>query len=272
MALSVVDLYRDVLPQTNCGECGYPTCLAFAGMVVSEKLPLANCPHIGTSRLAECQQELDQQYATGKWLKRDMAADALQWAKVKSTSMDFKDLAPRIGGRLAERDSQKVLELPYFNTVVRITKDEVTGANGGAMNRWEQVFIYNHLAQGGRREPTGIWKGLVEFPNTVSKIKTMREKIEAPLTLRFTGKRDQLLEAAQAVGGLRLDREDSSADLAIVFRPLPMVPVVLAFWDAEEADGFDAKVKLLFDETITEHLDIESILFLSERLVQLLGV
>ncbi len=32
MPLSVVDLYRDVLPQTNCGDCGYPTCMAFAGI------------------------------------------------------------------------------------------------------------------------------------------------------------------------------------------------------------------------------------------------
>ena len=29
MALSVVDLYRDILPKTNCGDCGYPTCMAF---------------------------------------------------------------------------------------------------------------------------------------------------------------------------------------------------------------------------------------------------
>jgi CO dehydrogenase/acetyl-CoA synthase gamma subunit (corrinoid Fe-S protein) len=27
MALSVVDLYRDILPQTNCGDCRYPTCM-----------------------------------------------------------------------------------------------------------------------------------------------------------------------------------------------------------------------------------------------------
>ena len=32
----------------------------------------------------------------------------------------------------------------------------------------------------------------------------------------------------------------------------------------------DIYQKLLFDETISEHLDIESILFLSERLMQLL--
>ena len=27
MALSVVDLYRDILPQTNCDDFGYPTCM-----------------------------------------------------------------------------------------------------------------------------------------------------------------------------------------------------------------------------------------------------
>ncbi|MBF0230052.1 MAG: DUF3786 domain-containing protein [Desulfamplus sp.] len=38
----------------------------------------------------------------------------------------------------------------------------------------------------------------------------------------------------------------------------------LLFW--EEGDDFDADVKLLFDEMIIYHLDIESIMFLSESL------
>ena len=45
---------------------------------------------------------------------------------------------------------------------------------------------------------------------------------------------------------------------------------MLMFWDEIKSDGFDAEVKLLFDETITQHLDIESIMFLSERLKDLL--
>jgi hypothetical protein len=61
-----------------------------------------------------------------------------------------------------------------------------------------------------------------------------------------------------------------SADVALLFRPLPRIPILLLFWDQDEAERFDARVKLLFDETIVEHLDIESILFLSERLRQLL--
>ena len=53
----------------------------------------------------------------------------------------------------------------------------------------------------------------------------------------------------------------------MIFRPLPRIPVMLHFWDSDPAEGFEADVKLLFDETIIEHLDIESIIFLSERLL-----
>lgn len=113
MALSVVDLYRKVLPRTNCGDCGFPTCLAFASMVVS-------------------------------------------------------------------------------------------------------------------------------------KVKSMRAHVEEP------------------IGDVGSDFPD--ADAALHFFALPRVPLLLLFWDAEPAEEIGARAKLLFDETVTVHLDIESILFLSEHL------
>ena len=100
MAMSVVDVYRDVLAKTNCRDCGFPTCLAFAAKVVSEKYPLANCPHIAADVLARCEIELAEQYSQGKWLKRDMAEDALQWAKSRAASLAVEDLPARIGGEL----------------------------------------------------------------------------------------------------------------------------------------------------------------------------
>lgn len=270
MPLSVVDLYKDVLPKTNCKECGFPTCLAFAGMVVSEKHPLSNCPHIEPEVLERCQSELDEQYASGKWLKRDMAQDALEWAKERAASMKIEDLPDRIGGELIHKNNDDALELPYFSDSIIISKEGITKKNGSDLTRWEQVFIYNHMAQGGRKFPTGLWKGFVEFPNTVSKIKSMVDHVEAPLVEKFTGKLDALLAAAKRIGGKDQTEEIKSADLSLLFDPLPRIPVMLLFWDEEEEEGFEAKVKLLFDETIVEHLDIESIVFLSERLGQLL--
>ena len=270
MALSVVDLYRDVLPQTNCGDCGFPTCLALAGMVVSEMHSLENCPHLDRKVIDRCSAELAEQYKEGKWLKKDMADDALKWAKERSASMEIEDLPGRIGGKIRIMEGEAVLDLPYFTSSVLISKKGISPGDAFDLTRWEQVLLYNHMAQGGIRMPTGKWKGLVEFPNTVSKIKSMVNNIETPIIETFRGKGDELKAAAKKIGGVEVPREQSAADLAFRFLPLPRVPVMLMFSDEDEKDGFPAEIKLLFDETITEHLDIESIMFLSERLRQLL--
>ncbi len=270
MALSVVDLYRDVLPKTNCGDCGFSTCLAFAGMVVSEKHPLKNCPHLDPVVVERCNVELNEQYRAGKWLKRDMADDALAWAKERLASMEIKDLPSRIGGCLEVQGGETVLVLPYFNSTVWITDGAITKGDGSDLTRWEQVLLYNHLAQGGSRMPTGQWKGLVEFPNTVSKIKSMVDKVEIPLIQAFKGRGEALRAAAEKYGAEEVPEDQHSADMALIFKALPKVPVMLMFTDQDLDDGFPGSVKFLFDETIITHLDIESIMFLSERIKQML--
>lgn len=271
MPLSVVDLYTQVLPRTNCRDCGHPTCLAFASMVVSEQLPLAACPHLCAQTVARYQPILDAQHAQGKWTKRDLAADALQWARERSAGMRLEDLPARIGGRLVRTaDGQPALELPYFTDTVLIRPDGIQKKDGTPLNRWEQVFIYNHLAQGGSALPAEDWRGLEQIPNTVSKIKSMQRHVEAPLVARFRGRLAALGQAARALGAKEVTGRVGSADAAFRFQPLPRIPLLLLFWEEAPADGLAAGVKLLFDATITEHLDIESILFLSERLRQLL--
>ena len=270
MALSVVTLYRDVLPKTNCGDCGFPTCLAFAGMVVSDKHPLSGCPHLSEEVVERCNAELEQQYADGKWTKRDMAEDALIWAKERSASMELKDLPDRIGGTLLETDSGLTLKLDYFNGYVLIDSKDIVHSDGTPVTRWEKVLLYNHMAQGGSKTPTGNWKGFGDFPNTVSKVKTMFGQVEKPLVECFHGRMDRLRVAAARIGGKEMTGEANSADVAVYFAALPRLPVLLLFWDEDLSDGFSATARLLFDETATDHLDIESMVFLGERLRQLL--
>ncbi len=45
MALTGLDIYKQ-LPKTNCGECGLPTCLAFAMQLAAKKTSLDKCPHV----------------------------------------------------------------------------------------------------------------------------------------------------------------------------------------------------------------------------------
>ncbi len=45
MALSGIQIYK-MLPQTNCKDCGFPTCLAFAMKLAAKQADLDKCPHV----------------------------------------------------------------------------------------------------------------------------------------------------------------------------------------------------------------------------------
>jgi len=49
---NVLDIYR-LLPGTNCRECGYPTCMAYAARLREGKAELAQCPHLWQHPYAE---------------------------------------------------------------------------------------------------------------------------------------------------------------------------------------------------------------------------
>jgi len=43
--LSGIEIYK-YLPRTNCGECGFPTCLAFAMKVAQKQVEISLCPYL----------------------------------------------------------------------------------------------------------------------------------------------------------------------------------------------------------------------------------
>jgi acetyl-CoA decarbonylase/synthase, CODH/ACS complex subunit gamma len=52
MALTGIQIFK-LLPKTNCKECGYPTCLAFAMALAAGKAELEKCPTISAEARAE---------------------------------------------------------------------------------------------------------------------------------------------------------------------------------------------------------------------------
>jgi acetyl-CoA decarbonylase/synthase complex subunit gamma len=52
MALSGIQIYKK-LPQTNCKDCGFPTCLAFAMKLAAKQVELSLCPHVSEEAAAE---------------------------------------------------------------------------------------------------------------------------------------------------------------------------------------------------------------------------
>jgi acetyl-CoA decarbonylase/synthase complex subunit gamma len=52
MSLSGIQIYK-MLPKTNCKECGFPTCLAFAMKLAAKQVELSACPYVSEESKAE---------------------------------------------------------------------------------------------------------------------------------------------------------------------------------------------------------------------------
>jgi len=52
MAMTGIEIFK-LLPKTNCKECGFPTCLAFAMALASGKTELDKCPHVSEEAKAK---------------------------------------------------------------------------------------------------------------------------------------------------------------------------------------------------------------------------
>lgn len=67
MALTGIQIFK-LLPKTNCGECKYPTCLAFAMALASGKAEIDACPHVteeSRSQLSEASAPPIRQISMG---------------------------------------------------------------------------------------------------------------------------------------------------------------------------------------------------------------
>ena len=52
MAMTGMAIYK-MLPKTNCKDCGFPTCLAFAMQVAAKQKALTDCPHLSDEAKSE---------------------------------------------------------------------------------------------------------------------------------------------------------------------------------------------------------------------------
>ncbi len=82
---------------------------------------------------------------------------------------------------------------------------------------------------------------------------------------------DLFIDSLDLFSGAHVERRPadrfSTADDAIVLRPLPLVPLMIAYWRPE--DGFESTLNLFFDRTAEVNLGAEAIYMLTQGLVQM---
>jgi len=262
---TVLEILR-ATPRTNCGECGYPACMAFAVACATGAAPLSLCPYIRAEGLdTRCAQgEDEREYAKAGASIAETAL--LKDLREKIRHVDLQARAVWIGAEAVQEGGETALVLPYLGRFIKISAGAMEDPQKGEPDPRDQILLYNYIFFGGKGGLSGEWVGLESFPNSISKVVTLRKYTEDKLATAFTGKVSALGEAGRRLGGRPV--EPCHADLCMVIPVLPMVPVQILFWDADEEDGFPARAKVLFDSRALSFLDIESLIFATERMAE----
>jgi hypothetical protein len=123
MAITVMEVLKK-LPRTNCGDCGQPTCLAFATQVIKEGEDLKKCPYLdgGAATLVEA---VRAQQAAGVGRRRESLAISLEVLQDKVAPLDFAALAPGLGAVYGAEAGRPYLSLLYFGHRLQVFKDEL---------------------------------------------------------------------------------------------------------------------------------------------------
>ncbi len=109
MGLTGIQIFK-LLPKTNCGECGVPTCLAFAMNLASGKAELDKCPHVS-------QEARDQ-----------LASESAP--PIRPLTIGTGDYAVKAGGETVMFRHEKTFVSPPGFAVVVTTEEDDTSVQG----------------------------------------------------------------------------------------------------------------------------------------------
>jgi hypothetical protein len=262
--LTPIHLYR-LTPKTNCGECGFASCLAFSTQVVVGQADLDSCPYLEEKELGAFRAQLADQLQAGIGVKREGFEKALQFLRREILKWDLSNIAGSVGADYLEADGKPALKLIYLGREVLVTADDISAPDSEeALNPYEKILLYNYVI-GGAVEPSGVWVGMESLPNSISKIKSLRAHCQEPLAQESIGKMQRLSSAIQGIGG-EVSLADEKVDFAAEFQILPKLALRILWWDEDEREDFRAETKFLFDSKVLDVLDLESLLFTCEQL------
>ncbi len=250
---NVIEIVK-LTAKNNCKQCGFPTCMAFAVSVSAGNCAISLCPYIKIPQAVSVVSPVD----SDSLLLREL--------KARARAADIASLAEGLGANLVVYQGRPALRFCYLGSDITLSADFIGYETGLELDPRDQILLYNYLFFAGSGPLSGNWIGLESLPNSISKVSTLRRYAEGRIASFFAGKKEQLKAACLSINAMPFP--DCHADLCMVVPVLPKVPMLLYFWDEDRDEGFESRVKIVFDARVMDFLDIESIVFAAERMVE----
>ena len=151
-------------------------------------------------------------------------------------------------------------EIAAFGAIARLSWPDLSFESPSPLLMtfpWRLIALH-HLAMAGGAEPGEDWVSYRELPDGLFYANTITREIEEPLARLFGTDPAAFLAAGASLGGTSL----RLADVALLFHPLPRVPVVFALW--REDEEFPAKVKVLYERVGAAGLPLQDLRVVAE--------
>ena len=252
--MTPLELYKH-LPQTNCGRCLLPSCLAFAAGVVAGSKKLKQCPYISREQqehLAEALQPRDK-IAPDQARFIDRLID-----KIKT--VDFDKIAPIIGA--TSSNGHLVIN--------SLGKDFFIDQQGGLHSEchiipWVKAPMLSYVTNTTHQPITGEWITFRELNGGIEWQGLFTSRCERPLQKLADDHPDLLGDIIDLFMGRQTTAFD--ADIALTLHPLPHFPILICYQAPEE--DLESQLTIFFDACCGVNLHIKSIYTLCAGLVHM---
>jgi len=250
------EIYR-LLPQTNCGECALPNCLAFSAAVIKGQKSLAECPYIKSAD----KEQLANRIGIREDFSRARGED-LKILQSRVSNIDFSTKAEPLGAKFV---SGKL-------AVKSLGKDFFIDTNGNVTSEchthvWMTVPLLSYIIHSSGENITGRWVPFRELKDGGPMNPLFVQRGEKPLKKLLDSNSELLGDLISMFSGERADNSLFSSDIALSLYPLPKVPVLICYWNPE--GDMDSDLNIFFDVSAEKHLNIESIFSLGVGLVMM---
>jgi len=162
--LSPIDVYM-LLPKTNCKECGFDNCMAFAAKVVNREIEIEKCPPLLTKQFEKQYQQLSEMLKPS----------------VKEVLIRSREKTVKIGGKLVMHRH----EFTYFNpTAIAIDiTDEMPEEQIVDRARRTENFSYVYIGQNLKLDMLAIRSTSNDPEKFKATVKKVAETTKLPLIL-----------------------------------------------------------------------------------------
>jgi len=177
---------------------------------------------------------------------------------------DLKEQCHKSGAQYLEIDTGKAIIVEYLNRSYQVTLPDVDISlidSPEEVPIKDKVLILHYLT---RAKGTPIANRMISFkelPEGSNYFPTFSNRTVRPLLHHFGQEPHQLVDAAEKLGGYKVDY----GDVAVTIKAFSHVPITLVLWWGDEE--FAPSGSIIFDATIADYLSTEDITVLCETIV-----